>query len=154
MLDNVEHLLEAAPFLSELLATAPRLKVLATSRVPLHLRAEREYPVPPLGLPRRQPPPTLEQLTQYEAVRLFIDRGQAVIPDFTVDNDSAPAVAEICWRLDGLPLAIELAAARVRLLPPQAMLTRLEHSDCRSSRGSAGCASAAAHSPRHHRLEL
>ena len=83
-------------------------------------------PVPPLGLPRRKPPPTLEQLSQYEAVRLFIERAQAVKPDFAVDNDNAPAVAEICWRLDGLPLAIELAAARVRMLPPQAMLARLE----------------------------
>ena len=86
------------------------------------MRAEREYPVPPLGLPRRKPPPTLEQLSQYEAVRLFIERAQAVKPDFAVDNENAPAVAEICRRLDGLPLAIELAAARVRLLPPQALL--------------------------------
>ena len=78
------------------------------------------------ALPRRKPPPTLEQLSQYEAVRLFIERAQAVKPDFAVDNDNAPAVAEICHRLDGLPLAIELAAARVRLLPPQALLARLE----------------------------
>jgi predicted ATPase/class 3 adenylate cyclase len=126
VLDNVEHLVEAAPAVGELLETSSRLKVLATSRVPLHLRAEREYPVPPLGLPRRKPPPTLEQLSQYEAVRLFIDRAQAVKPDFAVDNENAPAVAEICHRLDGLPLAIELAAARVRMLPPQAMLARLE----------------------------
>jgi predicted ATPase/class 3 adenylate cyclase len=126
VLDNVEHLVEAAPAVGELLETSSRLKVLATSRVPLHLRAEREYPVLPLGLPRRRPPPSVEQLTQYEAVRLFIDRAQAVNPDFTVDNANAPAVAEICHRLDGLPLAIELAAARVRMLPPQAMLARLE----------------------------
>jgi predicted ATPase len=126
VLDNVEHLIDAAPLVSDLLGAAPGLKVLATSRLPLRLRAEREYPVPPLGLPRRKPPPTLEQLSQYESVRLFIDRAQAVKPDFTIDNENAPAVAEICWRLDGLPLAIELAAARVRLLPPQAMLARLE----------------------------
>ena len=126
VLDNVEHVIEAAPIVSDLLGVAPGLKVLATSRLPLRLRAEREYPVTPLGLPRRKPPPTLEQLSQYESVRLFIDRAQAVKPDFTVDNENAPAVAEICWRLDGLPLAIELAAARVRLLPPQAMLARLE----------------------------
>ena len=100
--------------------------MLATSRMPLRLRAEREYAVPPLGLPRRKPPPTAEQLSQYEAVRLFIERAQAVKADFTIDNAIGPAVAEICWRLDGLPLAIELAAARVRMLPPQAMLTRLE----------------------------
>jgi predicted ATPase/class 3 adenylate cyclase len=126
VLDNVEHLIEAVPLIGDLLGAAPGLKVLATSRMPLRLRAEREYPVPPLGLPRRKPPPTLEQLSQYEAVRLFIERAQAVKPDFTVDSENAPAVAEICWRLDGLPLAIELAAARVRLLPPQAMLARLE----------------------------
>ena len=126
VLDNVEHLIAAAPLIGELLSAAPRLKVLATSRTPLRLRAEREYPVPPLGLPPRQPPPPLEELAQYEAVRLFIERAQAVKPDFALDDETAPAVAEICWRLDGLPLAIELAAARVRLLPPHAMLARLE----------------------------
>jgi predicted ATPase len=127
VLDNVEHLVAAAPLVGQLLGVAPKLKVLATSRVPLRLRAEREYPVPPLGLPRRQPPPTLEQLTQFEAVRLFIERAQAVKPDFAVDNANGPALAEICHRLDGLPLAIELAAARVRMFPPQALLARLEH---------------------------
>ena len=126
VLDNVEHLVDAAPVVGELLGVAPKLKVLVTSRVPLRLRAEREYPVPPLGLPRRKPPPTPEQLSQYEAVRLFIERAQAVKPDFAVDNANAPALAEICHRLDGLPLAIELAAARVRMLSPQAMLARLE----------------------------
>ena len=127
LLDNVEHLAAAAPAVAELLATSPGLKVLTTSRMPLRIRAEREYAVPPLGLPRRKPPPAPEQLSQFEAVRLFIERAQAVKADFTIDNETAPAVAEICWRLDGLPLAIELAAARVRMLPPQAMLTRLEH---------------------------
>ena len=126
VLDNVEHLVEAAPLIGELLGAAPGLKVLATSRTPLRLRAEREYPVPPLGLPRRMPLPPLEELSQSEAVRLFIERAQAVKPDFALDDETAPAVAEICWRLDGLPLAIELAAARVRLLPPQALLARLE----------------------------
>jgi predicted ATPase len=126
VLDNVEHLVEAAPDIGRLLETCAGLKVLATSRVPLHLRAEREYPVPPLGLPRRSPPPSLEQLSQYDAVRLFIDRAQAVKPGFAVDNDNAPAVAEICYRLDGLPLAIELAAARIRMLSPQNILARLE----------------------------
>jgi predicted ATPase/class 3 adenylate cyclase len=126
VLDNVEHLVDAAPFVGDLLSATPGLKVLATSRVPLQLRAEREYPVPPLGLPRRTPPPTLEQLSQYEAVRLFIDRARAVKPAFAIDNANAPAVAEICWRLDGLPLAIELAAARVRMLPPETLLARLE----------------------------
>jgi predicted ATPase/transcriptional regulator with XRE-family HTH domain len=126
VLDNFEHLAEAAPAVGDLLSDSPRLNVMATSRMPLRLRAEREYPVPPLDLPNRTPLPPVAQLTQYEAVRLFIDRAQAVTPGFTVDNENAPAVAEICWRVDGLPLAIELAAAHVRMLPPQAMLTRLE----------------------------
>ena len=128
VLDNVERLTEAAPVIAALLATAPRLTVLATSRVPLDLRAEHEYPVLPLGLPNRQEPPPPEQLIQYEAIRLFIDRAQAVKPDFTVDIETAPVVAEICHRLDGLPLAIELAAARMRLLTPEALLARLDHS--------------------------
>jgi predicted ATPase len=127
LLDNVEHLAAAAPAVAELLGTSPGLKVLTTSRMPLRIRAEREYAVPPLGLPRRKPPPPPEQLSQFEAVRLFIERAQAVKVDFAIANETAPAVAEICWRLDGLPLAIELAAARVRMLPPQAMLARLEH---------------------------
>jgi predicted ATPase/class 3 adenylate cyclase len=126
LVDNVEHLVEAAPELGRLLEHAPDLTLLVTSRVPLRLRAEREYPVPPLGLPRRKPPPSPEQLSQYEAVRLFIDRAQAVKPGFAVDNATAPAIAEICHRLDGLPLAVELAAARVRMLSPEALLRRLE----------------------------
>ncbi len=126
VLDNVEHLLSAAPLVGTLLTVAPGLTVVATSRAPLRLRAEREHPVLPLGLPRRKPPPTLEQVGQYEAVRLFISRAEAVKPDFTVTNETAPAVAEICHRLDGLPLAIELAAARVKLLALPTMLTRLE----------------------------
>jgi predicted ATPase/class 3 adenylate cyclase len=127
-LDNCEHLLTAvADLVADLLAACPDLTVLATSRAPLRLRAEREWEVPPLALPRRPPPPpTAEQLSPFAAVRLFVERAQAVRPDFTVDNASAPAVAEICWRLDGLPLAIELAAARVRLFPPEALLARLE----------------------------
>ncbi len=126
VLDNVEHLAEAAPAVGHLLGWAPRLKVLATSRAPLHLRAEHEYPVPTLSLPQRQPLPPLEQLPHYEAVRLFIERAQAVQPGFVLTDDNAPAVVEICWRLDGLPLAIELAAARVRMLSPRAILARLE----------------------------
>jgi len=126
VLDNLEHLLEAAPAVGALLATASQLTVLVTSRAPLRLRGEQEFPVPPLGVPRRKPPPTAEQISPYEAVRLFIARALEIRPDFTITNENAPAVAEICHRLDGLPLAIELAAARVRLLPPQAMLSRLE----------------------------
>jgi predicted ATPase/class 3 adenylate cyclase len=127
VLDNLEHLLDAAPAVGELLAGAPGLTVLVTSRSPLRLRGERQVPVPPLELPdrRRQLPP--ERLTQYEAVRLFVERAQAAKPDFAVDNANAPAVAELCHRLDGLPLAIELAAARAKLLSPQALLGRMEH---------------------------
>jgi predicted ATPase/class 3 adenylate cyclase/Tfp pilus assembly protein PilF len=125
VLDNFEQVLKAAPAVSELLGGAPGLKVLATSRAPLGLYGEHVYPVPPLALPDLERPPPLERLTQYEAVRLFVERAQAVRPDFSITNESAPAVAEICVRLDGLPLAIELAAARIKMLPPKAMLQRL-----------------------------
>jgi predicted ATPase/class 3 adenylate cyclase len=126
VLDNVERVIEATQVVSDLLAKVPGLKVLATSRIPLHAYGEREYPLSPLPLPDPAHPPSIEQLSQYEAVRLFIDRAQAVKPDFAVTNANAPAVAEICVRLDGLPLAIELAAAFVKMLPPQALLKRLE----------------------------
>ena len=127
VLDNFEQVVGAAEQVSQLLQASALSKVLVTSRAPLRLRGEREYAVPPLQLPETRPGhlPPLEQLTQYEAVRLFIERATAVKADFQVTNDNAPAVAEICARLDGLPLAIELAAARVRLFPPQAMLRRL-----------------------------
>jgi predicted ATPase/class 3 adenylate cyclase len=125
VLDNFEHVDEAAPQVGELLARAPRISVLATSRSPLRVYGEREYPVPPLGLPDPRHLPDLEQFTQFESVALFIERAVAVRPDFRVESANAPAVAEICVRLDGLPLAIELAAARVRVLSPQAILDRL-----------------------------
>jgi predicted ATPase/Tfp pilus assembly protein PilF len=125
LLDNFEQVLGAAPAVTEMLAGAPGLKVLATSRAPLGLYGEHEFPVPPLTLPDLKRPPPLERLRQYEAVGLFVERAQAVKPDFKVTNESAPAVAEICVRLDGLPLAIELAAARIKMLPPRAMLQRL-----------------------------
>ncbi|HEX5963529.1 MAG TPA: adenylate/guanylate cyclase domain-containing protein, partial [Gemmatimonadales bacterium] len=125
VLDNVEQVAASAPFVGELLAAAPDLEVLATSRLPLRLRAEREYPVTPLALPPANGMPP-EQFLQYEAVRLFVERAQAVRAGFTLTPEIAPAVAEITRRLDGLPLAIELAAARVRLLPPAALLARLE----------------------------
>jgi predicted ATPase/class 3 adenylate cyclase len=125
LLDNFEQVLEAAPAVTELLAVAPGLKVLATSRTSLRLYGEREFPVPPLSMPDLRHPPSFERLTQYEAVGLFLERAQAVKPDFAITNESAPAVAEICVRLDGLPLAIELAAARIKMLPPKAMLQRL-----------------------------
>ncbi len=123
--DNFEQVGEAAPVIGELLALAPGTSILATSRSPLRVYGEREYPVPPLGLPDPRHLPELEQFTQFESVALFIERAVAVRPGFAVDNANAPAVAEICVRLDGLPLAIELAAARVRVLSPQAILDRL-----------------------------
>ncbi|MDQ3929496.1 MAG: adenylate/guanylate cyclase domain-containing protein, partial [Chloroflexota bacterium] len=125
LLDNFEQVLEGAPLVAELLAAAPRLKVLATSRAPLHVQGEQEFAVPPMSLPNLKHLPSIDNMSQYEAVALFIQRAQLVNPDFQVTNENAPAVAEICYRLDGLPLAIELAAARVRLLPPGAMLNRL-----------------------------
>jgi predicted ATPase/class 3 adenylate cyclase len=125
VLDNCEQVLDAAPEVAALLAACPQVRVLATSRAVLHLRGERLYAVPPLALPQTAPLPPLRTLTQYEAVRLFIARAQDVKPDFAVTNATAPAVAEICVRLDGLPLAIELAAARIKLLAPPALLARL-----------------------------
>ncbi|HEU5099778.1 MAG TPA: NB-ARC domain-containing protein, partial [Roseiflexaceae bacterium] len=126
VLDNFEQVVEAAPLIGELLAAAPRLKVLVTSREPLHIGGEHEYAVPPLLLPDPHHLPPLDRLIEYAAVQLFIAQAQAVNADFIVTNDNAPAIAAICQRLDGLPLAIELAAARVKLLPPQALLARLD----------------------------
>jgi predicted ATPase/class 3 adenylate cyclase len=126
LLDNMEQVTPAGPNLVELLLVCPKLKMLVTSREPLNVRVEHIYPVPPLSLPvlggKSLP---LEKLNQSDAVRLFIERAQAVRPDFQVTNENALAVAEICVRLDGLPLAIELAASRIRLFTPQALLERL-----------------------------
>ncbi len=124
VLDNFEQVLDAAPLVGKLLSACPKLKVLATSRATLRVYGEQEYPVPPLTLPDPARLPPVEMLERYEAVRLFAERARAVKPGFVLDGD-APAVAEICVRLDGFPLAIELAAARTRLLPPKAMLKRL-----------------------------
>jgi predicted ATPase/DNA-binding SARP family transcriptional activator len=126
VVDNLEHLHEASTALSELLTAGPRLKLLVTSRVPAHLSGEHEYPVPALSMPDLARLPSAASLSQYDAVALFIERARSVKPGFAVTNANAPAIAEICIRLDGLPLAIELAAARAKLLTPQALLTRLE----------------------------
>jgi predicted ATPase/class 3 adenylate cyclase len=126
ILDNFEQVTEAAPAVADALHAAPRLTCLVTSRAVLHVTGEQEYPVPPLELPDVAHLPPLEVLSQYEAVSLFIQRAKAVHPGFVVTDDNAPAVAEICARLDGLPLAIELAAARVRVLSPDAILARLQ----------------------------
>jgi predicted ATPase/serine/threonine protein kinase len=127
VIDNFEQVNSAAPLLAELLAAAPRLKVMVTSRAPLHLSTEREYAVLPLAVPEDFATASSDELSRYEAVRLFVERAQMVKPRFALTNDNAQSVAEICTRLDGLPLAIELAAARVRVLSPQAILTKLEH---------------------------
>lgn len=124
VLDNFEQILSSAPFVGELLAAAPRLWLLATSRAPLRLAAEREYPVPPFETPDANLP--FEALVKTDAVRLFAARAQAVDPQFELDTSSAPEVARVCGRLDGLPLAIELAAARSKLLAPGEILERLE----------------------------
>jgi predicted ATPase/DNA-binding CsgD family transcriptional regulator len=126
VLDNFEHLLPAAPLVIDLLRACSSLHVLATSRAPLHLSGERTYPVPPLELPNPRQLPLLDDLAQIEAVRLFVDRVQAGKPDFALTDANAPAIAEIVHRLDGLPLAIELAAARVPVLSPAALLARLD----------------------------
>jgi len=124
VLDNFEQLLDAAPFVGELLASAPRLWVLATSRAPLRLAAEHEYPVPPFETPDAGLP--FETLVQTDALRLFAARARAVDPGFELDETAAQDVARVCGRLDGLPLAIELAAARSKLLAPGEILERLE----------------------------
>lgn len=127
LLDNCEHVLtDTAAVAAEILKAAPGVKVLATSREPLHLPGEREIAVAPLALPPADRWHSPAELTQYEAVQLFVARVQEVQAAFAVDASNAAAVAEICARLDGLPLAIELAAARVKLLPPAALLRRLE----------------------------
>ncbi len=126
VLDNLEQVVAAATIIASLMAAAPGLKVLTTSRVRLGLRGEHEVAVPPLELPDPQRRESPERLTQYAAVRLFVQRAAAAKAGFVVTNETAPAVAEICVRLDGLPLAIELAAARVKLFPPEALLKRLD----------------------------
>jgi predicted ATPase len=125
VLDNLEQVVQVAPDLGELLARCPGLAVLATSRTALGLRAEREYPVLPLPLPADSGGAPAAEVAASPAVALFVDRARAVRPGFALTEDNAAAVAEICRRLEGLPLAIELAAARTRLLDPPALLDRL-----------------------------
>jgi predicted ATPase/class 3 adenylate cyclase len=126
LLDNFEQVTSAAVQVADLLQYCPRLKLLTTSREALHVRGEHLYPVPPLGLPKQDlRRTTAEDLIQYEAVQLFLERALAVKPNFELSEENARVIAELCLRLDGLPLAIELAAARVRLFSPQALLDRL-----------------------------
>ena len=125
VLDNFEQVIDAARLVGELLSGCPGLKVLVTSRTLLRIYGEHEYAVRPLELPDPTHLPPIEELRQYEAIRLFTERARAAKTDFSLTNENAPAVAEICARLDGLPLAIELAAARIKLLSPQAICSRL-----------------------------
>jgi predicted ATPase/class 3 adenylate cyclase len=136
LLDNFEQVLGGAPLVGRLLSACPKFKVLATSRSVLRVYGEQEYPVPPLELPDHKRLPPLERLTHYEALRLFIERAKSAKPDFCVTEENAPAVAEICARLDGLPLAIELAAARIKVLRPAGLLKRLGRSLTLLSGGS------------------
>ena len=129
VLDNFEQLLPgAAGFPASLLQAGPNLKVLVSSRAALRSYGEQEFPVEPLHIPDPKTRPSLETLSQFEAVKLFIERAVAAKPDFHATNENAPAIAGICERVDGLPLAIELAAARIKLFSPQALHGRLEKS--------------------------
>ena len=128
VLDNFEQVLDAAPQLAELLSACPRLSMLVTSREPLQVRAEQQVPVAPLPLPPQERMLSLSELARVPAIDLFVQRARAIVPDFTLTEENAPAIVAICQRLDGLPLAIELAAARIRILPPQALQERLERS--------------------------
>jgi predicted ATPase len=126
VLDNFEHVLDAAPLVGELLAASNHLKVLTTSRAVLHVSGEYEFAVPPLPLPNLQHLPEFGELQQYDALRLFQERAQAANPNFVLTPDNIATVAAICLRLDGLPLAIELAAPRSKIFTPVALLTRLD----------------------------
>ncbi len=126
LLDNFERLVSAAPVLAQLLTISPKLKVVVTSQAPLHVYGEHEFPVPPLALPDLKSISPLQALSRFPAVALFVERARAVKHEFALTRENALTVAAICGRLDGLPLAIELAAARIKLLSPSSMLARLE----------------------------
>ena len=126
VLDNFEHISSAGPAVSELLAASPTLRVAVTSRIPLHLAGEQEYPVAPLELANPERSMSLDQFRAIESVALFVERARAVRPDFELTDGSVRAIAEICRRLDGLPLAIELAAARTKVISAETLLLRLE----------------------------
>ncbi|MDQ4043485.1 MAG: tetratricopeptide repeat protein [Actinomycetota bacterium] len=125
VLDNFEHVLEIVPEVIALIEVCPNLTVMATSRAPLRVRGEQEYPVGPLGVPDPTRTPLVEEVSGAPAVELFVERARAASPSFELTEANAAAVAAICWRLDGLPLALELAAAQIRFLGPTALLSRL-----------------------------
>jgi predicted ATPase/transcriptional regulator with XRE-family HTH domain len=127
LLDNFEQVVAAAPTVGALLAACPNVKAMVTSREALNIRGERQFPVPPLHLPNPANLPALDALVEYPAIQLFVERAASVQPTFELTEDNALAVAALCARLDGLPLAIELVAARVRLLGPAQLLARLDH---------------------------
>jgi non-specific serine/threonine protein kinase len=127
VVDNFEQVTDAATQISELLSAASRLKILITSRALLHLSIEHEFIVPPLAVPSKIESISLAELSEYEAIKLFVERAQNAKANFTLTEENAKSVAEICARLDGLPLAIELAAARTKILSPQAILSKLEN---------------------------
>src|SRR6266699_2833799 len=127
LLDNFEQIITAAPALADLLEACPQLNMLVTSREVLRVRGEHEYLVPPLPVPDLKQRTDSETLSHYASVTLFTQRAQAVNPDFQITETNASTIAAICARLDGLPLALELAAARLKHLSPQALLARLEH---------------------------
>src|SRR5439155_14241719 len=126
VLDNFEHLLSASPTVVELVASCPELSILVTSRAPLHVSGEYQFPVSPLELPCVAPLPSLEALEDVASVRLFVERARAVQPHFSLSPANAQAVAELCVRLDGLPLAIELTAAACAVLEPSELLARVQ----------------------------
>ena len=126
ILDNLEHLLQAAPEVAGLIESCPGLTLLVTSRAPLRVRGEHEYPVPPLVLPASTRSTSEEDVLSSPSGRLFVERARSTSPTFEVTRENAPSVAAICWRLAGLPLALELAAAKTRFLSPKALLVRLD----------------------------
>ena len=127
LLDNLEQVVAAAPDVAGLVESCPGLRIVTTSRTPLRIAAEREYPLAPLELPPPSDPDSTESLMAYPAVALFVERARTTRGSFELTPENAGAVAAVCRRLDGLPLALELAAARLRLLSPEALLERLDH---------------------------
>jgi predicted ATPase/DNA-binding XRE family transcriptional regulator/Tfp pilus assembly protein PilF len=125
VLDNFEQILDTAPLLAELLAASPWIKLLVTSREALHVRGERRFPIPPLDLPDVKRLPPMQELARYPSIDLFVDRAQSILPDFELTKENAADIALVCISLEGLPLAIELAAARVNLLSPAEMQAAL-----------------------------